>query len=111
MFTHQAASRKTPPVCSQQNTLSHMSASAKHPLTRQLPEKHHMAQLGLQGNQKFPLHMPVGIILIMLNSTRRLFLIVDRTIPWAGDFKLYKRESKPAGIYIPLFPRLSVSRD
>ena len=35
---------------------SPMSVSAKHPLIRQFPEKHHMTQLGLQQNQKFPLH-------------------------------------------------------
>ena len=29
--------------------------SAKHPLKRQFPEKHHMTQLSLQRNQKFPL--------------------------------------------------------
>jgi hypothetical protein len=38
-----------------------MSASAKHPLIRQLPEKHHMTQLNLQRNQKFPLHQPKGM--------------------------------------------------
>jgi hypothetical protein len=32
-----------------------MSASAKHRLIRQLPEKYHMIQWSLQGNQKFPL--------------------------------------------------------
>ena len=34
-------------------TSSHVSASAKHPLLRQLPEKHHMTQLSLQRHQKF----------------------------------------------------------
>jgi hypothetical protein len=34
---------------------SQVSAPAKHPLTRQLPEKHHMAQLSLQRNHRFPL--------------------------------------------------------
>ena len=34
---------------------SHTSASAKHPLIRQLPEKYHETQLSLQRNQKLPL--------------------------------------------------------
>ena len=34
---------------------SRVSASAKHPLTRQLPGKHHVTQLSFQRNQKFPL--------------------------------------------------------
>ena len=37
------------------STSSHMSASAKHPLRRQFPGKHHITQLSLQRNQKFPL--------------------------------------------------------
>jgi hypothetical protein len=36
-------------------TLSQVSASIKHPLTRQLPEKYHLTQLSFQRNQKFPL--------------------------------------------------------
>jgi hypothetical protein len=32
----------------------------KHPLIRQLPENHHMTQLSLQRNQKYPLYFPVG---------------------------------------------------
>jgi stalled ribosome alternative rescue factor ArfA len=36
---------------------SHVSALVKHPLIRQLPEKHHMAQPSLQRNQKCPLQM------------------------------------------------------
>lgn len=35
---------------------SHVSASAKHPLIRQLLEKHLMAQLSLQRNQECPYH-------------------------------------------------------
>ena len=35
---------------------SHMSASTKHPLRRELPEKHDITQLSLQRNHKFPLH-------------------------------------------------------
>ena len=65
-YFFQAASRKTGCICSHQKILSHVcfsktsshvSASAKHPLIRQFPEKHHMAQLSLQRNQKFPLHI------------------------------------------------------
>jgi hypothetical protein len=64
-YFFQAASRKTGCICSHQKILSHVcfsktssdvSASAKHPLIRQFPEKHHMIQLGLQRNHKFPLH-------------------------------------------------------
>lgn len=33
-------------------TSSHVSAVAKHPLIRQLPEKHHITQLSFQRNQK-----------------------------------------------------------
>ena len=51
---HQAASRKTPHICSQQYIL-HVSASAKHPLIRQFLEKHQVTKLSLQQNQKFPL--------------------------------------------------------
>ena len=44
---HHALSRKTS---------SHASASAKRPLIRQFPEKYHMTQPSLHGNQKFPLY-------------------------------------------------------
>jgi hypothetical protein len=39
-------------------THSHVSASAKHPLIGQFPEKYYMTQLNLQRNQKFPLQYP-----------------------------------------------------
>ena len=35
---------------------SHMSASTKHPLRRELPEKYDITELSLQRNHKFPLH-------------------------------------------------------
>jgi hypothetical protein len=50
MSLFQAASRKSPPICSQQ----------KHPLIRRFPEKHHVAHLSLQRNQEFPLHKKLG---------------------------------------------------
>jgi hypothetical protein len=46
-------------------TSFHVSASTKYPLTRQLPEKHHMTQLSFQGNEKFLLHS--------LSMTRNFF--------------------------------------
>lgn len=45
------------------NTSFHVSASAKHALIRQIPEKHHMPLLNLRWNQKFPLQ-PVIIMLL-----------------------------------------------
>jgi hypothetical protein len=35
--------------------------SAEHTLIRQFLEKHHMTQLSLQWNQKFPLHIPAPL--------------------------------------------------
>lgn len=52
MLSFQAASRKTPCVC----------FSARHPLIKQFPKEHHMAQLSLQRNQKSPLHSPIRCV-------------------------------------------------
>jgi hypothetical protein len=48
----------------------HVPASAKHPLLRQFPEKHHMTQLSLHRNQKFPLQMVPDIIWIFFKEMR-----------------------------------------
>jgi hypothetical protein len=42
------------------HTPSKVSVSAKHPLTRQLPEKHHVTQLCFQRCQKFPRQIPIN---------------------------------------------------
>ena len=54
---HQAVSRRTPHASVLSKTFFHVSASAKHLLMRQFPEKYHMTQLSLQQNQKFPLQV------------------------------------------------------
>ncbi|EDL88132.1 rCG52315 [Rattus norvegicus] len=48
-------------ICSSKHTyaLSH-GCSSKHPLTRQLAEKHHRIQLSFQRNQKCPLQSCTG---------------------------------------------------
>lgn len=40
----------------------HVSASRKHFLIRQIPEKHTMAQLILQRNEKFLVHIPISVL-------------------------------------------------
>lgn len=54
-------------------TASHMCASGRHPLIRQLPEKHHIAQPSLQRNQRFPLQG--GAVLVALRALEPLPLV------------------------------------
>jgi len=55
---------------SKHDTSSQGSASVKHPLTRQRPEKHHITQLSLQRNQKCPLQMGLhtSILILILHT-------------------------------------------
>ena len=55
--------------CLPQQTSSQVSASAKCPLIRQLPEKHHMAQPRHQRNLKSPLQLSFLCWLLRANNT------------------------------------------
>ncbi|XP_076794211.1 pleckstrin isoform X2 [Arvicanthis niloticus] len=89
---HQAASQA--PTLAKHHIPLYMSASAKHLLIRQLPEKHHMAQLSLQTNQKFLLE-ELGSV---FNTWKPMWVVL---LEDGIEFYKKKSDNSPKGM-IPL---------